>query len=191
MFSYEMPTKLYFGEGCVAEAGDDVKALGSKALLVTGRRSAKQNGSQAAVVSLLESLGIEWVLFDDVEANPSVETVRKGAALGRQEGVDFVVGIGGGSRMDAAKVIALRCTNELDDAALFKGPYKAPLPIVAVPTTSGTGSEVTKISVLTNHSAGTKQSVKSPLLYPKLALADPSFTMDVPEAVTIDTAIDA
>ena len=117
MFSYEMPTKLYFGKGCVAEAGDDVKALGSKVLLVTGRRSAKQNGSQAAVVSLLESLGIEWVLFDDVEANPSVETVRKGAALGRQEGVDFVVGIGGGSPMDAAKVIALLCTNELDDTA--------------------------------------------------------------------------
>lgn len=133
MFSYEMPTKLYFGKGCVAEAGDDVKALGSKALLVTGRRSAKQNGSQDAVESLLESLGIEWVLFDDVEANPSVETVRKGAALGRQEGVDFVVGIGGGSPMDAAKVIALLCTNELDDAALFKGPYNAPLPIVAVP----------------------------------------------------------
>lgn len=191
MFSYEMPTKLYFGKSCVAEAGDDIKDLGSKALLVTGRRSAKQNGSQDAVESLLESLGIEWVLFDDVEANPSVETVRKGAALGRQEGVDFVVGIGGGSPMDAAKVIALLCTNELDDAALFKGPYNAPLPIVAVPTTSGTGSEVTKISVLTNHSAGTKQSVKSPLLYPKLALADPSFTMDVPEAVTIDTAIDA
>ena len=141
---------------------------------------------------MLESLGIEWVLFDDVEANPSVETVRKGAELwAGRSGVDFVVGIGGGSPMDAAKVIALLCTNELDDAALFKGPYNAPLPIVAVPTTSGTGSEVTKISVLTNHSAGTKQSVKSPLLYPKLALADPSFTMDVPEAVTIDTAIDA
>lgn len=191
MFSYEMPTKLYFGKGCVAEAGDDVKALGSKALLVTGRRSAKQNGSQDAVVSLLESLGIEWVLFDDVEANPSVETVRKGAALGRREHADFVIGIGGGSPMDAAKVIALLCTNELDDAALFNGPYKAPLPIIAVPTTSGTGSEVTKVSVLTNHRAGTKQSVKSPLLYPKLALADPSFTLDVPEEVTVDTAIDA
>ena len=106
MFSYEMPTKLYFGKGCVAEAGDDVNALGSKALLVTGRRSAKQNGSQDAVVSLLESLGIEWVLFDDVEANPSVETVRKGAALGRHEGVDFVVGIGGGKIHDTSKALA-------------------------------------------------------------------------------------
>lgn len=191
MFAYEMPTKLYFGQGCIAQAGADIKALGRKALLVTGRHSAKQNGSQAAVAALLDSLGIDWVLFDEVEANPSVETVRKGAALGRQAQAEFVIGIGGGSPMDAAKVIALLCTNELDDAAIFKGPYKAPLPIVAVPTTSGTGSEVTKVSVLTNHAAGTKQSIKSPLIYPKLALADPSFTMDVPEHVTIDTAIDA
>ena len=94
--------------------------------------------------------------------------------------------------MDAAKVIALLCTNDLDDEMLFTGPYGAPpLPIVTVPTTSGTGSEVTKISILTNHKAGTKQGVKSPMLYPKLSLADPSFTMGVPEHVTIDTAIDA
>lgn len=191
MFTYEMPTKLYFGRGCVAEASADIKMLGEKALIVTGRHSAKQNGSQDAVVSTLESLGIQWVLFDEVEANPSVETVRKGAALGLQEHVDFVIGIGGGSPMDAAKIMALLCTNTLDDTALFEGPYLPPLPIIAVPTTSGTGSEVTKISVLTNHRAGTKQSVKTPLIYPKLALIDPSFTMNVPEHVTIDTAIDA
>ena len=192
MFTYEMPTKLYFGKGCVAQSVADMAALGKKALIVTGRSSAKRNGSQDAVVAVLESAGLGWVLFDEVEANPSVETVRNGAELGRKEQVDFVIGIGGGSPMDAAKVIALLCTNDLDDEMLFTGPYGAPpLPIVTVPTTSGTGSEVTKISILTNHKAGTKQGVKSPMLYPKLSLADPSFTMGVPEHVTIDTAIDA
>lgn len=191
MFAYEMPTKLYFGKDCIAACGDAMNMLGKKALLVTGRRSAKLNGSQAAVTAALEKSGIASVLFDEVEENPSVETVRKGAALGRKEHVDFVVGIGGGSPMDAAKVIALLCTNSLDDDTLFSGPYQAPLPIVAVPTTSGTGSEVTGVSVLTNPRAGTKQSVKSPLIFPRLSFADPTFTMSVPKAVTIDTAVDA
>lgn len=191
MFSYEMPTKIYFGRGCIDEAGDAFKTLGKKALLVTGRRSAKINGSQAAVEKALAREGIAWTVFDEVEANPSVETVRKGAEIGRQEHVDFVVGIGGGSPMDAAKVIALLCTNDVDDAALFSGPYNKPLPIVAVPTTAGTGSEVTKVSVLTNRRAGTKQSVTTPLIFPAIAFADPSFTMSLSETVTIDTAIDA
>lgn len=93
--------------------------------------------------------------------------------------------------MDAAKAIALVCTNELDDEQLFTGPYRKPLPIVAVPTTAGTGSEVTKVSVLTNPKAGTKQSINTPLIFPVYAFVDPAFTKSVPETVTIDTAIDA
>ncbi len=191
MFAYEMPTKLYFGKGCIAANGDIMKTLGKKALLVTGRRSAKQNGAQDAVTAALKKAEIDWVLFDEVEENPSIATVRKGAAVGMEAQADFVIGIGGGSPMDAAKVIALLCTNELDDDALFKGPYRMPLPIVAVPTTSGTGSEVTGVSVLTNPTAGTKQSVKTPFIFPRISFADPSFTLSVSRAVTIDTAIDA
>lgn len=191
MFMYEMPTRLYFGKDCIAQSGQELCRLGKKALLVTGRHSAKINGSQKAMTEHLETLGIAWVLFDEVENNPSIETVRKAAALGKAEGVDFVIGIGGGSPMDAAKVIALLCTNELDDAALFTGPYVRPLPIVTVPTTSGTGSEVTKVGVLTNPHIGTKQSVNTPLIFPAVSFADPAFTESVNPVVTVDTAIDA
>lgn len=191
MFTYYMPTKVFFGKGCIAQSGEVLADLGRKALLVTGRHSAKANGSQAAVVEKLDELGISWVLFDDVENNPSVATIRKAAAFALEQGVDFVIGIGGGSPMDAAKAIALVCTNEVDDTQLFTGPYRKPLPIVAVPTTAGTGSEVTKVSVLTNPKAGTKQSINTPLIFPVYAFADPAFTASVPEAVTIDTAVDA
>lgn len=191
MFMYEMPTRLFFGKDCLNGAGKDLKKLGQKALIVTGRHSAKINGSQKAVTEALESAGISWVLFDQIENNPSIKTVRKAADFGKAEHVDFVIGIGGGSPMDAAKVIALLCTNDLDDKALFTGPYVRPLPIVTVPTTSGTGSEVTKVGVLTNPAAGTKQSVNTPLIFPVLSYADPSFTESVSTTVTIDTAIDA
>ncbi|WP_308592054.1 iron-containing alcohol dehydrogenase family protein [uncultured Megasphaera sp.] len=191
MFTYFMPTKVFFGKGCIAQSGDVLANLGRKALLVTGRHSAKANGSQAAVVEKLDELGIAWFLFDEVENNPSIATIRKAAAFALEKDVDFVIGIGGGSPMDAAKAIALVCTNDLDDAQLFTGPYCKPLPIVAVPTTSGTGSEVTKVSVLTNPHAGTKQSINTPLIFPVYAFADPAFTESVPERVTVDTAIDA
>ncbi len=191
MFMYEMPTTLFFGKDCIAQSGNALQRLGTKALLVTGRHSAKINGSQKAVTDMLDHLGIQLVLFYKTENKPSIVNVRMAAQLGRKEQVDLGIGIGGGSPMDAAKVIALLCTNELDDTALFTGPYQRPLPIVTVPTTAGTGSEVTKFSVLTNPHAGTKQSVSTPLIFPALSFADPTFTMSLSETVTIDTAIDA
>lgn len=191
MFTYEMPTKLFFGKNCIAQSGDYLAQLGKKALLVTGHHSAKINGSQQAILDTLQQLGISWAIFDEVENNPSILTVRRAAAFAKAEQVDFVIAVGGGSPMDAGKVIALLCTNEIDDVQLFSGPYKKPLPIVAVPTTSGTGSEVTKAAILTNPHAGTKQSVTDPLLFPSMAFVDPTFTMGVSPVVTIDTAIDA
>lgn len=191
MFQYAMPTTLFFGKDCIARSGNTIKSFGKKALLVTGRHSAKINGSQKAVTDKLKELGISWILFDEVESNPSIQTVRKAAAVGKTKGVDFIIAIGGGSPMDAGKVIALLCTNELDDAALFTGPYKKPLPIITVPTTSGTGSEVTKAAILTNPHAGTKQAVADPMLFPAASFADPAFTMAVSVPVTIDTAVDA
>lgn len=191
MFMYEMPTRLYFGKKCMEEAKDVWSQIGKKALIVTERHSAKVNGSQEAVTSSLEQCGVSWILFDEVENNPSIDTVRRAAALGKTEQVDFVVGIGGGSPMDAAKVIALLCTNELDDRTLFTGPYEKPLPIVTVATTAGTGSEVTKVAVLTNPHVGTKQSVNTPLIFPTVSFCDPSFTYSVNPTVTVDTAVDA
>mgnify|MGYP000455939518 CR=1 FL=1 len=105
MFTYYMPTQVFFGKGCIAESGQVLADLGKRALLVTGRHSAKVNGSQDAFTGKLDELGISWYLFDDVENNPSIDTIRRAAAFAKEKGVDFVVGIGGGSPMDAAKAL--------------------------------------------------------------------------------------
>ena len=119
------------------------------------------NGSLGDVETALKEAGITYHIFNEVESNPSVQTVRKAAQLGRDIGAEFVVGIGGGSPMDAAKAIAVLCTNDIEDSALFANQYTKPLPIVAVTTTSGTGSEVTQYAVLTNPAVGTKMGIST------------------------------
>ena len=99
-FNYFMPTKIYFGNDCVLKNADVFKQFGKKAVLITGRTSAKKNGSQADVQKALESAGIEYFIFDDIEENPSLSTVEKAAEKTIYEKADFVIGIGGGSPMD-------------------------------------------------------------------------------------------
>ena len=110
MFFY-MPVKVYCENNCVRAHAKELASFGKKALIVTGRSSAFKNGSIADVESALSEHGVEWTIFNEVEENPSVETVMKGRDLGLSRGADFVIGIGGGSPMDAAKAIALmiRC----------------------------------------------------------------------------------
>ena len=104
---FYMPTKVYSEEQCVKRHGSELAALGEKALLVTGRHSARSNGSLKDVEEALESNGTGYILFDEIEENPSMETIMRARDLGIVQGADFVVGIGGGSPMDAAKAIAL------------------------------------------------------------------------------------
>ena len=115
MFFY-MPTKVYSENNCVRAHAKELASIGKKALIVTGRNSAFKNGSAADVETALSEYGVEWAFFNEIEENPSVETVMKGRDRGLAEGVDFVIGIGGGSPMDAAKAIALmiRCKDAGD-----------------------------------------------------------------------------
>ena len=99
-FHYFMPTDCYFGRGCVAEHKAAMAKLGKKAMVVTGKTSAKRNGAQQDITDALDSLDIAWILFDEIEENPSVETVERAAKLAIAEGVEFFIGIGGGSPMD-------------------------------------------------------------------------------------------
>ena len=136
-FNYFMPTKIYFGNDCVLKNG-------KKAVLITGRTSAKKNGSQADVQKALESAGIEYFIFDDIEENPSLSTVEKAAEKTIYEKADFVIGIGGGSPMDSAKAVAFLAANPGKTAQfLFEKGESSHLPVVEIPTTAGTGSEVT------------------------------------------------
>ena len=106
-FRYFMPADCYFGRGCVNDHKDAMAKLGKKAMIVTGRTSAKKNGAQQDMTDALDALGIAWVLFDEIGENPDVETVEKAAKLAIAENVEFFIGIGGGSPMDASKAIAV------------------------------------------------------------------------------------
>ena len=187
-FSFFMPTKMIFGQDVVKEAGAGL-ALGKKALIVTGRSSARLSGALGDVLSVLPG---EHVIFDQVENNPSIETAIKGGRLAKEEGCDYVLAIGGGSPLDAAKVMAVLAVNDAHPLDLYKDRWKnRALPIVAIPTTAGTGSEVTQYAVLTIAEEETKRGLGGPDLFPQVAYLDPRYTESLPLDVTIDTAVDA
>lgn len=191
MKPYYLPVKTYFGTDVVALMKAQIAHYGTKALLVTGRQSAVASGAQADVLKALEDMSIEAVIFNEIEENPSVETVKKAASFGLSHGADFIIGIGGGSPLDASKAIAMLMRQpELLKGNLFGlKPMKA-MPVIAIPTTSGTGSEVTQYAILTDHVDQTKKNLGQSI-FPKMALLDPRYTYSLSEAVTIHTAIDA
>jgi alcohol dehydrogenase class IV len=187
-FKFFMPTQVVFGQDVVKQAGGDL-ALGTKALIVTGKSSARRSG---ALGDVLEVLPTPYVLFDEVENNPTVETVIRGGQLAQESGCDFIIAIGGGSPLDAAKVMAVLAVNDTHPLDLYKEGWKVPaLPMVAIPTTAGTGSEVTQYAVLTIKEEETKKGLGGPDLFPKVAYLDPKYTESLPLDVTIDTAVDA
>lgn len=187
-FDYFMPTKMVYGQGVVREAGSSL-ALGQKALIVTGRSSARLTGALDDVLAVLPG---EHVIYDEVENNPSVDTVMQGGALARKEGCDYVIAIGGGSPVDAAKAMAVLAVNDVHALDLYQNGWETrALPIVAIPTTAGTGSEVTQYAVLTIEEEETKKGLRGPDLFPQVAYLDPKYTESLPLGVTRDTAVDA
>jgi len=187
-----LPTRVFSGTECLKTHASVFQSLGTKALVVTGRRSAVTTGAGADVAQALASQGIPLVLYDKIPPNPGFTEIREAAALARSQGTDFIVGIGGGSPLDAAKAIAVLATNDLDDDALFAPPFaRPPLPVVAVPTTAGTGSEVTPYSILTNDKVQSKSSIAHESIFPKVAFLDARYTAGLPRTVTVNTALDA
>ena len=186
-----MNTKAYLANGVVKAHAAELAALGHNALIVTGKNSAQKCGALADVIAALEEGGVSYSIFNCVEENPSIETVRTGAALGNAFFSDFVIGIGGGSPMDAAKAISVLLKNPMKSWKILyeKEPYDA-YPVVEIPTTCGTGSEVTGASVLTRHDLGTKVTAKQ-YVYPDIALIDPAYLASAPGSVIRNTAIDA
>jgi len=186
-----MPTEIYFGEDVVLKNKEVFSLIGSKALIVTGRNSSKKNGSYDDVKQALSQIGVEYVLFDEVEENPSLETIEKGSDIGKRNHVDFVIGIGGGSPMDAGKAIAVFIKNpEIKKENIFSAGKLESIPVVAVPTTSGTGSEVTPYSIVTSHKEKTKKNLGQSI-FPRIAFIDYKYTYDLPYDITVNTALDA
>jgi alcohol dehydrogenase class IV len=191
-FEFATATRIVFGAGAIGQAGPLAKEFGSHALMVTGRNPARANRLQDA----LREHGVRVVPFA-VDGEPDLEVVRRGAALARREQCDLVIGFGGGSALDAAKAIAAMLTNDgdvLDYLEVIGGGKtlsRSPPPLLAIPTTAGTGSEVTRNAVLAAPEHRLKVSLRSPLMLPKVALVDPELTLDLPPGLTASTGLDA
>ncbi|MCK9171306.1 MAG: iron-containing alcohol dehydrogenase [Treponema sp.] len=198
VFSMYVPTRILFGAGRLNELHEQ-KLFGKKALIVIScGKSTRANGYLDRTVRELKTAGIDSVVFDRIQPNPLKSTVEEGAAFSKQNGCDFIVALGGGSVMDSAKAIAIMATNpgDLWDYAMG-GTGKSmpvavtPLPIVAVTTTAGTGSEVDGVGVITNEITHEKMGVGGECVFPKLAVVDPELMATVPAKLTAYQGFDA
>ena len=192
-FSFFMPAQLLVGDNIVEENSALLAGLGTRCLLVTGKSSAKKSGALDDVTAALDSHGIPWQVFDGVGQTPLLSACHAAGAAAREFGADFLIGIGGGSPLDATKGAAIYAANpELTGRDIYDGHQNPALPFALVGTTSGTGSEVTRVAVLTDDETGRKRSVATPDLYARVSLGDPRrYTASLPRRFTISTALDA
>lgn len=190
-YNHYMPTEIISGSGAVKNNAS-VFSLGKCCLIVTGRNSAKACGALDDVTEQLESLGIRYEIYDRITENPLVSVCFEGGKRASEIGADFIVGIGGGSPLDAAKAIAAYGANpQMSSMDIYGEMKNTPLPIIAIPTTAGTGSEVNYYSVLTVDGKNVKKTYKSKYSYPKYAILDPRYTESLGLDYTISTALDA
>ena len=190
--NFFLPTEIHMGTGSVANNAKSVAKLGRKALIVTGKHSAKVCGALDDLTAALDSENIAYEIFDGAVPNPTIESVYAGARAARNFGADFIAAIGGGSPMDTGKAIALLAAQDIPKSKLFSGNYPGKiLPMVFIPTTAGTGSEVTQYSILTDDEAKTKKTIASPGMFPTLALLDPKYLRGLPINTAVNTALDA
>lgn len=192
-FNYNLPVNIVFGRGKVNELGKRTLKYGKKALIVTGKNSSKKSGLLDKSKDLLEKEGIEVVIFDKVTKNPLISTVEEGAKIIKSENCDVVVAIGGGSIMDAAKAIAFIAVNDGDIKEYMYGKRESDtgIPIILVPTTSGTGSEGNCYAVLTDEKNNDKKSLRTPAIYAKESIVDPELMVTMHKRVKAAVIFDA
>lgn len=197
-FSFNIPTNLVFGQGSVQKLHKQ-RLPGKKALIViSSGKSTRANGYLDVVQDQLTQAGVESVVFDKILANPVLDNVMDGAACARENGCDFVLGLGGGSSIDAAKAIAMMAPNEGNYWDYIYGGTgggqrmkNKPLPIVAIPTTAGTGTELDAWTIVTNEATNEKMSGGNKNTFPVLAIVDPDFMVSVPPKFTAYQGFDA
>lgn len=191
MSHFVIPNHTVVGTNVLGEAAPFLKKMGNKAFIVTGRHVAVSD-MMKQLTALLDENGIGCVIFDGITGEPTDTMIEKGVEMLKSSGCDFIIGIGGGSPLDSAKAIAAMAVNE-GSIADYNGKEITGeiLPLAAIPTTAGTGSEATKFTVITDSEKGIKMLLKGDVLVPKLAIVDSSFTVGAPKSVTSATGLDA
>jgi len=185
--------RILFGVGAVEKIGAEAQLLKGKKVLVITDSGVIQAGLLEGVKKSLQAANIPFALFDGVEPDPRIEVVEKSVEKAKKEGIDLIIGLGGGSSLDIAKVTSIMITNtgKIDG---FFGIDLVPnpgIPVILVPTTAGTGSEVTPIAILSDTKEKLKKGIVSPTLFPEVAIVDPKLTIGLPPSVTAFTGMDA
>lgn len=192
-FTFQGARKIVFGEGAVNKVADEILALGGKKVLLVQDQALEKVGVAEQVMAPLKAHGIPYVLYDQVTSEPEPSLADQGAALAREQECDLVVGVGGGSSLDVAKAVAMLVING-GTAEDYIGLEMVPmpgLPTIMIPTTAGTGSEVTFTAVFTMREKKAKGGINSRFMYPDLALLDPELTLSLPPNITATTGMDA
>lgn len=192
-FNTYIPTEIIFGSGKISEIGEKAKKFGSNVLLVTGKKSAASSEVSARVIEYLLKAGLKVTHFDGVRPNPTTEIVSAGADMAKASGAQVIIGLGGGSGMDTAKAIAVEASHPgtaWDYLHYKTQPTTDTLPIIAISTTSGTGSQVTPCAVITNTAKKDKSAIWNENIFPKVAIVDPELMLTLPPHLTATVGFD-
>ncbi len=197
-FQFYSPVKVLFGEDIYLKVGEACKNLGERALIVTTKGTSQRTSLVRNIQKKLKAVNINSYIYDEVIPETTVEMVEEGASLGKKLMIDLILGVGGGSSIDTAKGIAALVPTKgrfLDYVLPEYGGMipvtKKALPIIAIPTTSGTGSEVTNSGVVKDKKEKIKKVIASPFLFPKISIIDPQLMVSMPKEVTINSGMDA
>ncbi len=185
-FTLYNPVKLHFGKGALDKLGKEAGAYGKKALLVLGKGSVKTNGSYHEAVAKLKEANVEVFEYSGIKSNPIIEDIEQAAELGRKKKVNMVIGLGGGSVIDSAKIIALAISNPESPWEIVTGKVrpKSALPVICILTLAATGTEMNPYAVVQNTKIKKKVGYGHKLMYPKISFLDPTFTLSVPKDYT-------
>lgn len=193
-FSFTLPTKIVYGPGCIFNLIEELKVNNGKRPIIVTDKGIREAGLLDRITSILDNNKVKYIIYDGVEPNPKDVNVEEGAKIAREFGADSIISIGGGSPIDCGKSIGVLLSHNEDKIKKYEGKTAATkhLPLlIAIPTTAGTGSELTFSSVITDTKNNYKMTIKSPYTAPKVALCDPELTLTLPAHITASTGMDA
>ena len=193
LFDFLVPRRIIFGPGCAGRLGEEASSFGKKLLLCLGKSFLQTSGMIQRVIGPLETAGLEIIYCGGIAPEPTLNTVEESLKIARQYEVDLVVGVGGGSVLDVAKATAGLYYGDGRVNEYFEGKEleRPGLPWIAVPTTAGSGAEVTKNAVLSDPDSGRKQSIRWDSWLARVAVVDPDLTMTMPRHITAQSGMDA
>ena len=193
LFNFNSPTEIYFGKGNFQRTSQITDRIGRKPLIVCGRNSMRKHRFLEIIEKDFKKSKKKFEVYENISTDAKSNEVNKAISIVKKKKIDFIIGLGGGSAIDAAKAIAVGTNLNRIEKIIGKTikPSKKHLPIVAIPTTSGTGSEVSKGSIITDIKKNFKSGIRGESLFPKIAIVDPIFSLTLPIEVLAETGFDA